>query len=609
MSAVALNAVRIPELPAPTDAELIERFVVAHDQTAFAELVRRHSSVVLGVCRRVLHDPHEIEDVFQATFLVLVRDASHVRKRQSLASWLYGVAYRISLRVARNKLRRRETMLVDETLIVDDTLGKMTDRHDQQLVDIELNALPERYRQPLVMKYLSGRSVDQIATELGTTVGSVEGLLKRGKDELRRRLLQRGITLGTALAAIQITQQVAQASAADSMIELAIQAGLAWNGQPHISPPSVVSDRAVELAAKEMIAMTTTTKTAIAVGLTVGGLVIGMGGASLYLEHGGSDAQAAPLVTTMSISGRARESLELATLTAEPIPQSGTSKPGPKSINDKVLDEATLGREADRRVLSVAGELPASESHATSDPIVKWDFRKRSTNELRIEKALESPTEVQFFDQSLKDSLNYLQDLHHIEILVDSAALEDAGIGADQKVNLTLSGGSLKNTLRLLLDPMHLDYVIKNEVMMITTREKADEIFETRVYNVGLLPEYTPEELMEVILLTVDPEGWNVDASMKSFPQANKPIPETAESRGTGGMPEIIGGTPGKTSRGDDSMLALSHSQIGMGGGMGGGGFAGDSAMGVIRVSKKTLVIRQKPRIHDEIVELLNQLK
>ena len=86
MSALVLNAELITDSSATGDRELVERFVTVRDQAAFAELVRRHSSVVMGVCRRVLHDPNDIDDVFQATFLVLVRNAGRIRNRSSLAS-------------------------------------------------------------------------------------------------------------------------------------------------------------------------------------------------------------------------------------------------------------------------------------------------------------------------------------------------------------------------------------------------------------------------------------------------------------------------------------------------------------------------------------------
>ena len=645
-----LNAVLVSDSPAPGDAELVERFVVARDQAAFTELVRRHSAVVLGVCRRVLRDTHDIDDVFQATFLVFVRDADRVRKRQSLASWLYGVAYRISLRVARKKQRRRETTLVDENVIDDDTLGRLTDRHDQQLVDIELNALPERYRQPLVLRYLSGHSTDEIATELGTTVGAVEGLLKRGKDELRRRLLQRGITLGVALAAIQTTQQAVQAAATESLIDTTIQAGLAWNAGPDTPTSDVISDHAVELAAKEIIAMTTTTKTALAVGLTLGGIVAGMAGANALTNHSTGNVEAAGLVTTMSVSRPVMETVELATLTETPAAQNIDSNGAAKTFETKagtgadsseglggtgLASGAVRGRGSDFVIDGGgggSGTFEGAKSDSVQDTVVRWDKKRRSPQTLKIEKALHDSTEVAFTDQPLKQALDYLEDVHHIEILIDQAALSDEGISTDQPVNLVLSGVSLKSALRLILDQLQLDYIIKNEVMMITTRTKADEMFETRVYNHDLLEDYTPKELMEIILSTVAPDSWNVTASVRSFHQGNQAsaqmgpmgigkLSANAVRPAVEGSVQAANGPTGALGGHDDGTMAGAGAGPmaggGGGGGMGGsggmggggGGFLGDSGEGVIRATPTTLVIRQTQRVHDEIVELLNQLK
>ncbi len=118
----------------------------------------------------------------------------------------------------------------------------------------------------------------------------------------------------------------------------------------------------------------------------------------------------------------------------------------------------------------------------------KWatvDLRKDSPNEQRIQQALKDTTEVQFTDQPLKDALDYLEDLHKIEIWIDAPALADAGISTDQSVNLVMSGISLRSALRLLLEPLQLTYVIEDEVMKITTQEKADEKMSTRVYPVA----------------------------------------------------------------------------------------------------------------------------
>src|SRR5690242_18407942 len=95
-------------LHALSDAQLLERFVTRHSESAFSVLVERHGPLVQGVCRRVLQDAHDAEDAFQAAFLVLARKAHTIHRHQSLASWLYKVAYRIALRARANIARRRD---------------------------------------------------------------------------------------------------------------------------------------------------------------------------------------------------------------------------------------------------------------------------------------------------------------------------------------------------------------------------------------------------------------------------------------------------------------------------------------------------------------------
>ena len=89
------------------DGQLLERFRTRRDEAAFESLVELHGPMVLGLCRRYLRDPRNIEDAFQATFLVLVRKAPGIRDGGLLANWLYGVALRVATRARANLLRRR----------------------------------------------------------------------------------------------------------------------------------------------------------------------------------------------------------------------------------------------------------------------------------------------------------------------------------------------------------------------------------------------------------------------------------------------------------------------------------------------------------------------
>lgn len=250
------------------DSTLLALFAAERDEAAFAELVRRHYGLVMGVCRRVLRNSHDIEDVFQATFLVLARDAKRVREHHSLSHWLYGVAYRLALMVTRQKFRRREAELTESAAMVErDIVDDLAAVHDQHLFDEELNSLPEKYREPLVLHYLAGRTQQQVADDLGLTVGAVDGLLKRGRKELRQRLIRRGVAIGAALAAVQASQHVANAADMSGMVTNTTQASIAFSSR--MPTAGAFSRRAAELAGKELAKMSMTTKT-ILMGLTIG---------------------------------------------------------------------------------------------------------------------------------------------------------------------------------------------------------------------------------------------------------------------------------------------------------------------------------------------------
>ena len=130
-----------------SDLALLKRFIASRDESAFAELVSRYSELVLGVCRRVLTVQQDVEDAFQAVFLVLAGDAGKIRKRRSIASWLYGVAHRIALRALARRYRRREEALGEDVMGQTNPLAELASRHEQEAVDDELNQLPEKYRE------------------------------------------------------------------------------------------------------------------------------------------------------------------------------------------------------------------------------------------------------------------------------------------------------------------------------------------------------------------------------------------------------------------------------------------------------------------------------
>src|SRR5262249_20417010 len=150
-----------PVLSNLTDEHLLERFLQRREEASFTLLVVRHGPMVRSVCRRLLQDEHEAEDAFQATFLVLTRSAAAIRQRQSLASWLYGVAYRIACKTRTRAARRqgREQSLGARECVAPAGLDEAM-RELQVALQEELASLPDRYRAPLVLCYLEGKTKD-----------------------------------------------------------------------------------------------------------------------------------------------------------------------------------------------------------------------------------------------------------------------------------------------------------------------------------------------------------------------------------------------------------------------------------------------------------------
>ena len=129
-----------------SEGQLLARFVGDRDELAFEAIVSRHGPMVLGVCRRLLDDPHDVEDGFQATFLVLVRKAGSLSDRELLAKWLYGVALRVATRLRRDRTRRR---VRERTDVRDEVAAPADDGTRDQLrlvLDQEVARLPARFR-------------------------------------------------------------------------------------------------------------------------------------------------------------------------------------------------------------------------------------------------------------------------------------------------------------------------------------------------------------------------------------------------------------------------------------------------------------------------------
>jgi RNA polymerase sigma factor (sigma-70 family) len=202
-----------PNAAGVNDAQLLERFVHQRDEAAFELLVRRHQRLVHGVCLRVLRDAHGAEDAFQATFLALVRKAGSVGRQGSVAGWLYQVAYHTALHAgsaaARRAGRERQGLDGHTAVSLRDPAAEAAIRELGPLLDAELNRLPGKYREPIVLCYLEGNSYDEAARQLGWPKGTVATRLAYARELLRRRLTIRGFGVAAGVLAADMAGSLA----------------------------------------------------------------------------------------------------------------------------------------------------------------------------------------------------------------------------------------------------------------------------------------------------------------------------------------------------------------------------------------------------------------
>ncbi len=275
-----------------TDRQLLDDFADRRDESAFASLVERHGLMVLRVCRRVLGHEQDAEDAFQATFLILARHPGSIRKRETLASWLYGVAYRTAMKAKRSAARRRnhEAQLRERT---PPPASIPTWDDVQSVLDEETQLLPESFRSAFVLCVLEGKTVPAAAAELGVKEGTLSWRLTRARQRLRRRLALRGIQLSALLAALSLAQSTGKASVPAVLTNATIHFGLlVAAGEP---AAGLVPSNVAALAAGVTRAMFLTKAKIATVLIAVSLLVVGSTALAFQTHAGGqTEAPAAP---------------------------------------------------------------------------------------------------------------------------------------------------------------------------------------------------------------------------------------------------------------------------------------------------------------------------
>ena len=359
-------------LASQSDAELLKRFAKTRDERVFEELMERYGRLVMTICLRALQNQYDAEDVFQATFLVLAEKAGKIKKRESLPSWLSGVAHRLSMNLAR-KRHRKDLSLKAEPEAARDHFFDLEERFNTQAMDEELHALPEKYRDALVRFYFLNQTSRQIAEALGITQGSADGRIKRGRQELRIRLAKRGVALGSVVTFVALSAKQASAALAPTLMQSTLQAAVAKG-----SVSGLASATAAKLAGAELMKTSSMVSSIATVTAVVVLLGLGMFGANAAFARAVLPGEL-PINTVV-------ESVEAGT-TAVKVAQ----EEGAKAVEHGQIKQAIKKL-----------DVPAKSSSATADSRRGSDVYGFKQNEIdeRIKEAKEVAPDARFRKRS-----------------------------------------------------------------------------------------------------------------------------------------------------------------------------------------------------------------
>lgn len=206
-----------------TDGDLLARFARERSEACFEELVRRHGPMVLNVCRRVLGHSQDAEDAAQAVFLTLAQKAASLAGRPSAAGWLHHVSRGVAMnareaRAARTRREKEADVANAPAPMLGETWARL-----EPVLDGELEALPEKYRLPIVLCHLEGRSLAEASALLQCKQGTLESWLTRGRDMLKDRLARRGLALSVAVLGALLSKQAAAAELPAAFVPVTVK--------------------------------------------------------------------------------------------------------------------------------------------------------------------------------------------------------------------------------------------------------------------------------------------------------------------------------------------------------------------------------------------------
>ncbi len=413
------------EIAALTDRQLLQRFAADRNETAFTVLVRRHGAMVLGVCGRVLNDVADAEDAFQATFLVLARKGGSLGWHDSIGNWLYGVALRVASKMKAQRQRSNRLNAIQRTTPAAssaqrDPAKEATRRELVEKLDSALRLLPNKYRAPLVLCYLEGKTHQQAARELGLPVGSMSRHMARGLDLLRERLAQSQLCLSVEALSGLFTHGVWQAIVDRTLAEATAQSAILFK-LGTLTAAGTISARIINHAEGVLRTMIfTNVKYILTAVLAVG--ILGAGG----------------VLQGRRYVAEARQSVE------------------PEPVVERLIADPTAAP-------NEAAAQPPLSSFAETERRHELMFSKLS-KPVTLDKGLDEMTFV--------EAKYYFEDRFDLTILVNERAFPKGSKTLAAHVKLDkMSGVTLRTVLQMLLDQFGGIYIVHPEYIEITAPE------------------------------------------------------------------------------------------------------------------------------------------
>lgn len=474
-----------------------------HDQShdALSAIVDRYSALVASVCRSTLADAHAAEDAFQMTFVVFMQSADKIRESTSLAAWLHGVAYRISMRLrkqaAREARMRDEVHSANPEILPNNTASRTEHQAELSTLHAEIQRLPAATRSVLLEFHFQGQTIREIAAQQSISESAVDGRLRRGRKVLRKRLARSGIASALLIAGSQTARQaighpdnLAWSCSLKESIEVNQDDGL-----PVLDALNTLNSTvALQIVQKEILMLATAKSKFIALA-ALGSMLLGAvtwGGIALYAQ---SDDD------PFAGGAQTRRSAQRQQPARSPVQRNARPQPRRTANVDALaaFDEAPAWLRA---------ELPAAK--------VSFEI------EAKIRQSLATKVDADYRGQPLNQVLVSFGDACDIPIWINSRELERFGIDVDAQVDLELPVKvTLRSALRLMLKPLELTYIVRNEVLEITSIQDAESDPQNKFYDLAyvtrVLGEEDPALITALIQECVVPDTWSANEGPSSI--------------------------------------------------------------------------------------------